>query len=131
MEVKAKANAVTRAIIETINSGIGCAWRNNTVAVYDPKRKVYRRSGDRSAIGTADVVACVEGRYYEFEVKVGNDRMSEGQRAHQKRVIDSAGIYIVVHSTDEFLNYAQSFGWINNGMMWTNPTKTRKAVQVD
>jgi len=109
---KISANAVTRAIFDTINSGIGCAWRNNTVAVYDKKRKVYRRSGDRSAIGTADVVCCVEGRYYEFEVKAGTDRQSEDQTEHQRKVLRAGGTYIVIRTTDEFLTLARTFGWI-------------------
>lgn len=109
---KSSAASVTQAIITTINSGVGMAWRNNTVGVFDPARKIYRRSADRSAIGTADVIACIAGKYWEIEVKAGKDRQSEGQREHEKRVAAAGGSYIIVRTIDEFINYAHEFGWI-------------------
>jgi hypothetical protein len=111
-----RSASLTQAIITTINSGLGCAWRNNTVGVWDAKKKLYRASRDRSAIGTADVVACVGGRYYEFEVKVGQDKQSKDQVNHQQRVLDAGGEYFVIQSTDDFLYHASRLGWINNGI---------------
>lgn len=115
-----RSASITQSIISTINSGIGCAFRNNTVGVYDAKTKRYRRSKDRSAVGTADVVACVAGKYYEIEVKAGRDRQSDDQKEHQQKVTKAGGTYIVIRTTDEFLTYAESFGWLKNGIRRTS-----------
>ncbi len=112
----AQASALTQAIITTINSGLGIAWRNNTVGIYDLKTKRYRRSSDRSAIGTGDVVACIDGEYLEFEIKIGSERQSVEQKIHQHRVQEAAGRYFVVKSIDEFIAIAEGRGWINHGI---------------
>jgi hypothetical protein len=52
--------------------------------------------------GSADISATIKGRSVKIEVKM-KDRQSEDQKRYQEQVERAGGIYIIVHSMDEFI----------------------------
>lgn len=96
------ANGLTTLIEKYINFHGGNARRVNTMGIYNPKTKTWRRSG--STPGAADVAATWHGKSVQFEVKVGKDKPRVEQLRQQERERAAGGIYEFVHSFDEFLD---------------------------
>ncbi len=46
--------------------------------------------------GTGDIIACISGAYYMFEIKLGNDRLSDLQRDKINKVINAGGQAFVI-----------------------------------
>ena len=46
--------------------------------------------------GTGDIIACIKGQYYMFEIKWGKDRLSDLQRDKINRVINAGGKAYVI-----------------------------------
>lgn len=97
-----QANLLKRLIISDLNNCGHLAWNNNTVGVYDPKRKIYRKNKDRSAIGSGDIIACINGKYVEIEIKIGRDKQSPAQQMHETRVLKAGGRYVIVKSYEDY-----------------------------
>jgi len=74
--------------------------RVNTMGVYDAKRGKYRRIWDVHSVGRADIIACMNGKYVEVEVKVGKDKQSENQAMHEEIVKHCGGVYILAECHD-------------------------------
>jgi hypothetical protein len=105
-------NLLKRLIISDLNSRGHLAWNNNTLGVYDPTKKCFRRNADRSAIGTADVICCLKGGYYlEIEAKTGDDKQSPDQQKHEAKVKQSGGKYFIVKDFNDYRALRQSKGW--------------------
>lgn len=96
------ANGLTTLIEKYIIFHGGNARRVNTMGIYNPKTKKWRRSG--STRGAADIAATWKGRPCQFEVKVGKDKPREDQLKQQERERAAGGVYEFVHSFDEFLD---------------------------
>lgn len=56
-------------------------------------------AGSRS--GEPDVIACVEGDYYAFEIKWKNDRPSKIQKLRINQIIDKGGKAYFIRSVDD------------------------------
>lgn len=107
-----QANLLKRLIISDLNSRGHLAWNNNTMGVWDPKRGLFRKNKDRSAIGTADIVCCLRGgRYLELEVKVGDDKQSGAQQVHEWAVKQTGGRSHLVKDFDTYKQLRQTEGW--------------------
>lgn len=96
---------LTRAILEAINGVPGCiAWRNNCG---------YRgRVHFGLAVGSADIIACVCGKFVGLEVKLPAKKLrapyevrwrqlSDDQQKWITRVVECGGVAEVVWSVDE------------------------------
>lgn len=59
--------------------------------------------------GSADISATVAGRSVKIEVKIGRDRQSEAQKEYQKKIEAAGGIYLIVRTFDEFLQWYDQF----------------------
>lgn len=66
-------------------------------------REMLRWAESGSTKGVADVIACIDGLFVQFEVKAGNDRPREDQLAEQERTIAAGGAYVFVHDAAEFV----------------------------
>lgn len=56
-----------------------------------------------SRAGTNDVLACIEGRFYSIECKIGNNKPSELQLENQTEVRQAGGVAMTVYSLDDFI----------------------------
>jgi len=55
--------------------------------------------------GSADISATVQGKSVKIEIKWGHDRQSPSQAKYQSEIEKASGIYIIVHTFDEFYNW--------------------------
>lgn len=51
--------------------------------------------------GIPDIIACVDGRFYAFEVKTETGRATELQKATIRKILAAGGTALVVRSVDE------------------------------
>jgi penicillin-binding protein-related factor A (putative recombinase) len=90
-------------------------WRNNTVGVYDPKTKRYRRPGRFALRGVPDILGIYRGVATAFEIKTpkrrnSKDESSEAQREFLRRFNSLGGFGRVLCSVDEAI---QAIGELN------------------
>ena len=97
------ANDLTKTIIwDMYHVRGGVAYRINNGAVYDVKRKVYRKGVQRK--GIPDIIGIIDGKFYGIEVKIGEDRQSAEQKEIEKEINDSGGVYFIAKSYDDYLS---------------------------
>lgn len=114
------ANGLTRAVIDFIRfNGYQAERINCTGRPLDQSKVVTDVIGDTRRIGsvkwlptsgqkgTADISAIIRGRSIKIEVKQ-KDRQSEDQKQYQAQVERAGGIYVIVRSFDDFLNFYNS-----------------------
>jgi penicillin-binding protein-related factor A (putative recombinase) len=78
---------IEKSILRFLEFTPNCfAWKNNTTGIYDPTKKVFRKSRNKYAInGVSDILGVYHGRFLAIEVK----RPSNKERPeHQKTFID-------------------------------------------
>ncbi len=85
--------------------GIFC-WKNHSVGIYDPTRKVYRTN--TSLKGVSDILGIVEktkdgrtGVFIAVEVKTPSGKVSDAQNAFMEEISNRDGYSLVVRSVDE------------------------------
>lgn len=98
---------------DTANGLAGClnAWckingaffqRNNSQGQYDAKLGIWRRSG--STKGIADTQVTLNGKTFNFEIKIGRDRQSDIQKRVQEQIKAAGGHYAVIKCFDDFIH---------------------------
>jgi hypothetical protein len=96
------ANELTKTIIwDMYHVRGGVAYRINNGAVYDVKKKVYRKGVQRK--GVPDIIGIIDGRFFGVEVKIGADRQSADQKEIEREINDAGGVYFVAKSYDDYL----------------------------
>lgn len=98
-----RANDLTQAVISFFTVIGGMAERINNMG-----RQVNRKGSTIWIVGTgtngtADISSVWDGLSIKVEVKTGNDRQSEAQKAYQEKIRKAGGIYILARSFDGFL----------------------------
>ena len=85
---------IENQILDWLNLIDGCfAIKINTVGIFDPKRKVYRKNNNPHIHnGTSDILACYRGRFCAIEVKAGYGKPSENQKLFLQRVEKAGGV---------------------------------------
>lgn len=51
--------------------------------------------------GVPDIIACIDGRFYAFEVKTATGKTTAIQNATIRKILACGGTAVVVHSVDE------------------------------
>jgi len=59
--------------------------------------------GGWSAKGAPDLIACINGRFVAFELKIENNDMQPDQRIHMKRIEANGGLHYCPRTLDEFI----------------------------
>jgi hypothetical protein len=116
------ANGLTQAIVKFIQLSGGHAERVSTTGRMVDSRKVHTdvlgrqiTVGSVSYIkgsgmkGSADIHAGINGRFIAIEVKIGKDRQSDDQKQYQMKIENSGGIYLIVRTFDQFVEWWDSF----------------------
>lgn len=57
-----------------------------------------------SGKGKPDIIACINGRFVAFELKVGSNGMQDDQKIHKLRIERSGGLHYSPYSLEEFIN---------------------------
>ena len=81
------------------------AWKNQSVGVYDPTKKIYRKPNNRHHIkGVSDILGLCAGRFLAIEVKSDKGRVSPEQRVFLARVNNEGGIGFVARSLEQVID---------------------------
>ena len=100
-----KANELQAAIVTFLNYHGYFVWVEKTVGIYDPTKKIFRKSKTNMA-GKSDIIGITpEGRFIAIEVKIGKDFLKQEQIYFLDNIKSKGGIAITVKSFDEFLNH--------------------------
>ena len=112
------ANELTKAVIKFIRLSGGQAERISVTGRTINKRTTYIDVlGHRKQIGSvkyipsamtkgsADISATIRGKSVKIEIKVGKDRQSPAQAKYQAEIEKAGGIYIIIHSFDQFYQW--------------------------
>lgn len=91
--------AIENEILSFLKS-VGCyCWKNQSVGIFDPTKKVFRRSNNVHHIrGVSDVLGIISGRLLAIEVKSEKGRLTDEQRVFLRRINEEGGIGIVGRS---------------------------------
>lgn len=57
--------------------------------------------GIYATAGIPDIIACISGRFFAFEVKTENGKITKLQEATIKKILAAGGTAVVVRSVDE------------------------------
>ena len=116
------ANGLTKCVIKWLELN-GCqAERISTMGRMVDNRKVVTDVLGRKGMigsmtyipttgtrGSADVSAVVFGLSVKIEIKYGKDRQSEAQKQYQSSIEKAGGVYLIVRTFDEFLEWWDNF----------------------
>ena len=115
------ANSLTRCVIDFLNLSGHLAERINCTGRYMDRSQTFedvtgkvRTIGTGQWIptsgmkGTADISATINGRSVKIEIKM-KDKQSEVQREYQRRIEAAGGIYLIVRSFAEFMDWYNQF----------------------
>jgi Holliday junction resolvase len=61
----------------------------------------------RSGKGKPDIIACINGRFVSFELKVGSNDMQDDQKIHKLRIERSGGLHYSPYTLEEFINIVE------------------------
>lgn len=101
--------AVVRACLDFLEIKQITAWRNNTIGIYDERRKAYRTNAGRN--GVADIIGCLPGgRFLAIECKAGKGRLSPAQVEFQRDIIRAGGLHIVAYRVEDVIEVLEAEG---------------------
>ena len=94
---------IERSILDWLNVIDGCfAIKINTIGVFDPTRKVYRKITNKHIHkGTSDILACYRGRFVAIEVKYRYSKPSANQKLFLKRIRENGGVSLWTNSLED------------------------------
>ena len=116
------ANDLTRLVIDFIIFNDGQAERISSMGRYiDGTKQVTDCIGRKRTIGTgkyvkstttngtADISATIKGRSVKIEIKWKKDTQSDNQKKYQQSIEKSGGIYIIIKTFDDFIDWFDNF----------------------
>lgn len=62
----------------------------------------------RSGKGKPDLIACINGRFVAFELKVGSNGLQDDQKIHRSRILRSGGYHYAPYTIEEFIRIIES-----------------------
>ena len=79
-------------------------WRQNTVGLYDPTKKIFRAMPKYAMKGVSDIIVLKDGRAMFIEVKSKTGKLSEAQVAFKETVERAGCAYFTVRSVDDLIS---------------------------
>lgn len=105
--------------------GVYC-WKNQSVGIFDPVKKVYRKPNNPHHIkGVADILGIIQGRFLAIEVKSDKGLISTEQKIFLKHINEEGGIAFVARSVEQvILNLKAFFPGDDNIKRWEKYAKS-------
>jgi len=100
--MKSKEKPIENAILEYLKwLGVFC-WKNQSVGVYDPIKKIYRKSHNKHHIlGVSDILGIINSKPLAIEVKSNTGRASIEQKMFLDHFREQGGIGFIARSVDD------------------------------
>ena len=93
---------IENAILDYLAFLPGVYWKNNTVGVYDPVKKVHRKPGKHHRNGVSDILGITnDGCFVAIEVKTKKGRLSDNQKKFIEDINNNGGIAFVARSIED------------------------------
>lgn len=107
--MKATEKQIENAILEYLSYKPGFFWKNQSVGVYDPQKKVFRKAWGKHQInGVSDILGVLPcGTFVAIEVKTSKGRLTDNQKHFISIILDNNAIAFVARSikdVEEHLN---------------------------
>lgn len=78
------------------------AWENQSVGIFDPIRKVYRKKqGIHRKVGVSDILGIHDGKFLAIEVKALKGKPTPAQIIFLDEVNQHGGIAFIARSIDD------------------------------
>lgn len=61
----------------------------------------------RSGKGKPDIIACINGLFVAFELKVGENDLQDDQKLHRVRIKRSKGLHYAPYTIEEFISIVE------------------------
>ena len=92
-----------------------CKWIGQKATIVDSSAHYNKATGiyikSETTVGCADLIACINGKYYDIEVKRiydnGRDRQSDLQKEFERTTIVAGGGYVIVNDFMSFYDFLQ------------------------
>ncbi len=94
---------IENLILDYLSYRPGYYWKNQSVGIYDPTKRKFRKSNNRHhVLGVADILGVKsDGQFVAIEVKTKKGRLSENQKAYLQKVADNGGLSFVARSIED------------------------------
>jgi hypothetical protein len=103
--------AIENHILRWLNMSGIFAWKNQSVGIFDPVKKIYRRSNNPFHIkGVSDVLGILpDGKLLAIEVKSKTGKPSPEQIQFIEKIKASGGVAFVARSLDEVMETVRPY----------------------
>lgn len=99
---KVTEKEIENAILDYLTLCPGEFWRNNSVGVFDPVKKTFRRPSRYHRNGVSDILGILPcGTFVAIEVKTPTGKLSENQKLFISDINKCNGIAFVARSVDD------------------------------
>ena len=94
---------IENLILDYLSYRPGYYWKNQSVGIYDPTKRKFRKSNNRHhVLGVADILGVKnDGQFVAIEVKTKKGRLSENQKSYLQKVADNGGLSFVARSIED------------------------------
>jgi len=94
---------IENLILDYLSYRPGYYWKNQSVGIYDPTKRKFRKSNNRHHIlGVADILGVKnDGQFVAIEVKTKKGRLSDNQKAYLQKVEANGGLAFVARSIED------------------------------
>lgn len=119
---EAGANDLTRLVVDFLQMNNSQAERISNTGQYRDKTKIVTDCIGRQrtigsgqwtkgsgTAGTADISATIKGRSVKIEIKWNKDTQSDKQKEYEHSINKAGGIYLIVKTFDDFVNWFDDF----------------------
>lgn len=88
--------------------GVFC-WKNQSVGIFDAKKKIYRKSNNQNHIlGASDILGILHGKFLAIEVKSAKGRMTIHQKAFLQNIRSQGGIAFEARSLSDVARHLKN-----------------------
>lgn len=106
---KVSEKNIENAILHALSLLPGCkVWKNQSVGIFDPKKKIFRRPSKYQINGVSDILGIYKGRMICLEVKSKTGKLSPHQKAFLDEMKALGAISACVKSVDEAFHAVSS-----------------------
>jgi len=98
-----KESDIQNAVCEYLTAKKHFFWRNNSIGVYDPTHKNFRRLPKYAMAGVPDVILIKDSFFVGLEIKSAKGKQSESQKLFEKKCTEAGGEYYVIRSIDDVI----------------------------
>ena len=98
---QSKEKQIQNLILDWLKAkGIFC-WQNDSVGIYDPVKKIFRRKAKHALNGVSDILGCWHGRFFAIEVKSAKGQVSDAQAEFMRNIELAGGIAFEARSLED------------------------------